>query len=156
MTKKKTGHEEPAHWELTELPVAPAGTNPADEDLQKIIRKNYREPIIDDDPVFAEINGRTHRVCDIGNRGLGLIVPCFGGFLAGSLHAVTLHLGKKTISLQGTVTHVSPIEASGECHCGIEFIGLNPEDEHTLQHFLTTHHASLFDKTSLPADPGWD
>ncbi len=156
MTKKTSGHEDPAHWELTELPVAPAGAKPADDNLQEIIRKNYREPIIDDDPVSVEINGRTHRVCDIGNRGLGLIVPCFGGFVAGSLHAFTLQLSKKSISLQGTVTHVSPIEASGECHCGIEFIGLSPEDEHTLQNFLTAHHARLFNKTSLPAAPDRD
>lgn len=154
MTKKKAGHEEPEHWELTELPVAPAGATPTDADLQKIIRKNYREPIVDDDPVCAEINGRTHRVCDIGSSGLGLIVPSFGGFLAGSLHAITLHLDKDTLTIQGTVTHVSPIETSGECHCGIEFTDLGEKDAQALQHFLTAHHASIFDKTSRPAGPG--
>jgi hypothetical protein len=154
MTKNKTEHEEPAVWELTNLPAAPEGFNPADDDRPEIIRKNYREPIVDDDAVHAEINGRSHRVRDIGSHGLGLVVPSFGGFLAGSLHDVTLHLGPKTIYLQATVTHVSPIETPGECYCGIEFADLSPKDAQTLQQFLTTHHAKLFTKTSLPADPG--
>ncbi len=154
MTKKKSGTEETAPWELTDLPVAPAGANPADADLQKIIRKNYREPILDDDTVCAEIDGRIHRVCDVGSRGLGLIVPSLGGFLAGAPHSVTLHIGDNTIALRGKVTHISPSETSGECHCGIEFIDLSQKDEHTLQHFLATHHARLFGETSRPAGPG--
>jgi hypothetical protein len=157
MTKKKSGPEEAAPWELKDLPVAPAGANLADAiDLQKIIRKNYREPILDDDTVYAEIDGRTHRVCDVGNRGLGLIVPSLGGFLTGTPYSVTLHAGGNTIALRGKVTHISPSETSGECHCGIEFVDLSKKDEQALHHFLTTHHARLFGGTSRPADLGLD
>lgn len=156
MTKKESGTEEIAPWELTGLPVAPDGATPAHTDLQKIIRKNYREPILDDDPVCAEIDGRTHRVCDIGSRGVGLLVPALGGFLAGTLYDITLHVGDNTIVLQGKVTHISPSETSGECHCGIEFIDLNKKDEQALQHFLSVHHAKLFGETSRPPDLGRD
>lgn len=156
MTKKKSEPEETTPWELTDLPVAPVGAKPADADLKKIIRKNYREPILDDDTVCAEIDGHIHRVCDVGSRGLGLIVPSLGGFLTGTAYNVTLHVGDNTIALRGKVSHISPSEISGECHCGIEFIDMNQKDEHTLQHFLATHHARLFGKTSRPADLGLD
>ena len=156
MTKKKSSPEETAPWELKSLPVAPVGAKPADADLKKIIRKNYREPILDDDTVCAEIDGHIHRVCDVGSRGLGLIVPSLGGFVTGAPYSVTLHVGDSTIALRGKVTHISPSETSGECHCGIEFIDLSKNDEHTLQHFLTAHHARLFGGTSRPADLGMD
>lgn len=156
MTKKESGTEEIAPWELRDLPVAPVGANPADAELKKIIRKNYREPILDDDPVGAEIDGLTHRVCDIGSRGLGLLVPALGGFLTGTAYSITLHIGDSAITLQGKVTHISPSETSGECHCGIEFIDLSKKDEQTLQHFLTAHHARLFGGRSRSADLGRD
>lgn len=156
MTEKKNGTEEIAPWEFTNLQTAPAGATLADTDLQKIIRKNYREPILDDDPVCAEINDRTHKVCDIGSRGLGLIVPSLDIFLAGTAYSITLHIGDNTIALQGKVTHISPSETSGECHCGIEFIDLSQKDEQTLQQFLTAHHARLFGGTSVSADLGRD
>ena len=156
MTKKKIGTEEIPPWELTDLPVAPSGATSAGADLQKIIRKNYREPILDDDPVTAEIDGLPHRICDIGSHGLGLIVPSLGGFLAGTLYSITLHIGDNTITLRGKVTHISPSDASGECHCGIEFVELKQKDEQTLQHFLTAHHARLFGGTSHSADLGRD
>jgi hypothetical protein len=156
MTEKKNGTEEIAPWEFTNLPAAPAGATLADADLQKIIRKNYREPILDDDPVCAEINDSTHKVCDIGSRGLGLIVPSLDVFLAGTAYSITLHIGDNTIALRGKVTHISPSEISGECHCGIEFIDLSPKDEQALQHFLAAHHARLFGGTSVPADLGRD
>ena len=152
MTKKKNGAEEIAPWELTDLPAAPTGTTTTAADLQKIIRKNYREPILDDDPINAEIDGLPHRVCDIGSRGLGLIVASLDGFLAGTPHSITLHIGDNTITLQGRVTHISPSETSGECHCGIEFIDLKQKDEQTLQYFLTAHHARLFGEISHSAD----
>lgn len=156
-TKKKNGIEETAPWELTELPVAPAGANPADADLKKIIRKNYREPIGEDDAVYAEIDGLIQRVCDIGSRGLGLIVPALDSFLAGTPYSITLHIGDNAIALRGKVTHISPSETSGECHCGIEFIDLSQKDEHALQHFLTAHHARLFSTTQhRSADLGRD
>ncbi|MFH1021212.1 MAG: PilZ domain-containing protein [Pseudomonadota bacterium] len=154
MTKKEHETKEIAPWELTDLPVAPTGANPVDADLQKIIRKNYREPILDDDPVCAEIDGFKHLVCDIGSRGLGLIVPSLDGFLSGTAYSITLHIGDNTITLRGKVTHTSPSENSGECHCGIEFIDLSQKDEQTLQHFLTAHHARLFGGASRPAGPG--
>lgn len=156
MTKKENGTEEIEPWELTDLPVPPAGVTPADTDLKKIIRKNYREPIAEDDPVCAEIDGLTHRVCDIGSRGLGLIIPSRGDFLAGTAYSITLHIGDNTVTLRGKVTHISPSEPSGECHCGIEFIELSQQDEQTLQHFLTAHHARLFGGTSRSADLGRD
>jgi hypothetical protein len=156
MAKKKREPEDTTPWELADLPVAPVGTKPGDADLKKIIRKNYREPILDDDTVCAEIDGCMHRVCDVGNRGLGLIVPSLGGFLTGATCRVTLHVGDNTIALRGKVTHISPSETSGECHCGIEFIDLSQKDEQTLQHFLTAHHARLFGGTSRPADLGLD
>ncbi|MFA6498919.1 MAG: PilZ domain-containing protein [Desulfurivibrionaceae bacterium] len=156
MTKKERGTEEIAPWELTDLPIPLAGSSPADADLQKIIRKNYREPILDDDPVRAEIDGLAHRVCDIGSRGLGLIVPSLDSFLAGTVYSITLHIGDNTITLRGKITHTSPSETSGECHCGIEFIDLSQKDEHALQHFLTAHHARLFGAISRLADLGRD
>lgn len=156
MTKKDSGTEEIAPWELKDLPVAQAKSNHADADLQKIIRKNYREPILEDDPVNAEIDGLTHRVCDIGSRGLGLIVPSLETFPAGTPCRVTLHIGDNTITLRAKVTHISPSETSGECHCGMEFIDLDPKDEQNLQHFLATHHAKLFGETSHTADLGQD
>ncbi len=156
MTKKENEPEEITPWELKGLPVAPTGAAPADADLKKIIRNNYREPIADDDPVCAEIDGITLRVCDIGSRGLGLIVPALDSFLAGSPYRLTLHIDDKTIDLHGKVTHISPSETSGECHCGIEFLDLSKKDEQTLQHFLTAHHARLFGPTSGPADLGRD
>ena len=156
MTKKESGTEQIEPWELTELPVAPTGASPAGGDLQKIIRKNYREPILDDDPVRAEIEGVSHRVCDIGSRGLGLIVPSLDSFLAGTAYSITLHIGDNTITLRGKVTHISPSETSGECHCGIELIDLSQNDEQTLQQFLTAHHASLFGAINRSADLGRD
>lgn len=156
MTEKKNGTEEIAPWEFTELHTAPAGATLADADLEKIIRKNYREPILDDDPVRAEIDGASHRVCDIGSRGLGLIVPSLDGFPAGAPYSITLHIGDNTLALRGKVTHISPSEISGECHCGIEFIDLSKKDEQTLQHFLTEHHARLFGGTNRSADLGRD
>lgn len=156
MTKKESGPEETAHWELKDLPVAPAGASPADADLEKIIRKNYREPIADDDPVCAEIDGLTHRVCDIGSRGLGLILSSPGAFQAGSPCSITLHIGNNTITLRGKISHISPIETTGEYHCGIEFVNLGQNEEQTLQHFLTAHHTRLFGKTSGAADLGRD
>ncbi|MBU4118051.1 MAG: PilZ domain-containing protein [Proteobacteria bacterium] len=156
MTNKKSGPEETAHWELKDLPVAPDGATPTAADLEKIIRKNYREPIADDDPVCAEIDGLTHRVCDIGSRGLGLILSSPGAFQAGSSCSITLHIGNNTITLRGKTTHISPIETSGEYHCGIEFINLGQNEEQTLQHFLTAHHIRLFGKTSDAADRGRD
>lgn len=156
MTKKDSGPEEITPWELTDLPVAPPGAAPATAELQKIIRKHYREPILDDDPVCAEIDGRTHRVSDIGSRGLGLTAPSLDGFLAGAPCSITLHIGDNTIALRGKITHVSPGETSGECHCGIEFINLSQKDEQALQRFLTEHHARLFGGTSRSADLGRD
>jgi len=156
MTKKESGTDEIAPWELTDLPVAPAGGTPAATELQKIIRKHYREPILDDDTVCAEIDGRTHRVSDIGSRGLGLTVPTLGTLQAGAPCSIVLHIGDNTIALSGRITHVSPSETTGDCHCGIEFIDLSPKDEQALQRFLTEHHARLFGGTSRPADPGWD
>ena len=156
MDKKKTGHVGPVRWELKDLPAAATGHKPAGADLSEIIREKYREPIVADDQIYAEINGRNHRISDIGNRGLGIIIPSFGGFLAGSVHSVTLHIDGKIISLQGIVAHVSPHESSGECHCGIEFIGMSQKDEQILQNFLTTHHARLFGETSRSADLGRD
>jgi hypothetical protein len=156
MTKKENGTEEISPWELTDLPVAPPGAAPAAADLQKIIRKHYREPILEDDPVCAEINGHTHRVSDIGSRGLGLIVPSRDGFLADASCSVTLHIGDNTITLSGRITHVSPSENTGEFHCGIEFINLSQNDEQALQRFLTEHHARLFSRTSRSADLGRD
>lgn len=156
MTKKRIEPDEIVPWELKALPVAPAGANPADTDLKKIIRKSYRTPIVYPDPVSVEINGRPHQVCDISSHGLGLIVPPFGGFLAGSLHDIILHVDQKTLYLQGTVTHVSSLETPGECLCGIKFIDLNQKDEHTLQQFLAAHRTRLFGETSHPADLGRD
>ena len=156
MTKKESGTEHIAPWELTALPIAPDGASPASADLQKIIRKNYREPMLDDDPVRAEIEGISHRVCDIGNRGLGLIVPSLDSFPAGAAYSITLHIGDNTITLHGKVTHISPSETSGECHCGIELIDLNQNDEQTLQQFLTAHHAKLFGAINRSADLGRD
>ncbi|OGQ87652.1 MAG: hypothetical protein A2512_13105 [Deltaproteobacteria bacterium RIFOXYD12_FULL_56_24] len=156
MTKEKIEPDEIVPWELTDLPVAPVGTKLTDADLQKIIRKNYREPIVDDDAVFAKIDGHTHRVYDIDNRGLGLIVPSHDVFLAGASCNITLHLGDDTIALRGKATHVSPHGISGECLYGIEFIDVNEKDEHTLKQFLTDHHARIFSETSYPADLGLD
>jgi len=157
MTKKKNGTEETEPWELADVLAAPRGANAVDAaDLKKIIRKNYREPIADDDLASAEIDGRTLRVCDIGSHGLGLIVPSLGGFLAGTPYSITLHIGDNAIALRGKVTHVSPSETSGECHCGIEFIDLKPKDERILQHFLIAHHARLFGETNRSADLGRD
>ena len=156
MTKKDSGPKEITPWELTDLPVAPPGAAPAAAELQKIIRKHYREPILDDDPVCAEIDGHTHRVSDIGSRGLGLKAPSPDSFLAGTQCSITLHIGDNTIALRGKITHVSPGEASGECHCGIEFIDLSQKDEQALQRFLTEHHARLFSRTSSSADLGRD
>lgn len=156
MQKKESGPEETAHWELKDLPVAPAGVNAADADLEKIIRKTYREPIADDDRVCAEIDGLTHRVCDIGSRGLGLILSSPGAFQAGSSCSIALHIGNNTITLRGKISHISAIETSGEYHCGIEFISLGRDEEQTLQHFLTAHHARLFGKASGAADLGRD
>lgn len=152
MTKK----QETAPWELKELPVAPAEDNSANTDHTKIIRKYYREPIFENDRVCAEINGRTYMIYDIGNLGVSIIAPSFGGFLPGAVHTVTLHLSNTTISLQGTIAHVSPLEASGDCRCGIKFTDLSPKDEQVLEHFLTAHHARLFGGTSSHADLGWD
>ena len=156
MTKKENEPEEISPWELKGLAVAPTGACSSAADLQEIIRKNYREPILDDDPVCAEINDSTHKVCDIGSRGLGLIVPSRDVFLAGTAYSITLHIGDNTIALRGKVTHISPGETSGECHCGIEFIDLGKKDEQTLQRFLAAHHARLFGGTSVPADLGRD
>ena len=156
MTKKDSGPEEITPWELTDLPVAPAGAAPAATELQKIIRRHYREPILDDDPVCAGIDSHTHRVSDIGSRGLGLTVPALGGFLAGASCSITLHIGDNTITLSGRITHVSPSENTGECHCGIEFIDLSQNDEQALQRFLTEHHARLFRGTNRSADLGRD
>lgn len=156
MSMKKNRPDEITPWELTELPVAPAGATPAETDLKKIIRKNYREPILDDDPVCAEVDGATYRVCDIGSRGLGLIVPALDSFPEGSTYSLTLHIDANAISLKGKISHISPSETSGECHCGIEFVALNPTDEQALQTFLTTHHARLFGGTSRSADLGHD
>lgn len=156
MTQKKSGPKEIAPWELTDLPAAPAGANPADSaDLQKILRKKYREPIADGDAVCVEIEGLTHPVRDIGSRGLALIVPALDFFQAGVSYHLTLHIGDNTIALRGKVTHLSPSETSDKCHCGIEFIDLGQEDEQTLSHFLTAHHARLFGGTSRPADRPW-
>lgn len=156
MTKKTSGTEDITPWELTGLPAAPDGANPAATDLQKIIRKNYREPIAEDDPIRAEIDGRSHRVCDIGNRGLSLIVPSLDTFQTGTPHRITIQIGDDTITCRGKVTHISPSETSGECHCGIEFLDLSKKDEHTLQHFLAAHHARLFAETNRSADLGRD
>jgi len=156
MTKKENGTEEISPWELTDLPVAPPGAAPTTAELQKIIRKHYREPILDDDPVCAEIDGHTHRVSDIGSRGMGLTVPSLGGFLAGAPCSITLHIGDNTIALSGRITHVSPSENTGDCHCGIEFVDLSQNDEQTLQRFLTEHHTRLFGKTNRSADLGRD
>lgn len=156
MTEKKNGTGEIEPWEFTALHVVPAGAPLADADLQKIIRKNYREPMLDEDQVRAEIEGASHRICNIGSRGLGLIVPSLSGFLAGSSYGITLHIGDNTLALRGKVTHISPSEISGECHCGVEFIDLSKEDEQTLHHFLTEHHARLFGGTNDPVDLGRD
>lgn len=156
MTKKESETEEIVPWELTGLPVAPTEASSADADLRKIIRSNYREPILDDDQVCAEIDGRSHRICDVGSRGLGLIIPTLGSLLAGTVYSITLHIGDYTVNLRGKVTHTSPSETSGECHCGIEFIDLSHTDERTLQQFLTAHHARLFGGTSRSADLGRD
>ncbi|MFA7381952.1 MAG: PilZ domain-containing protein [Desulfurivibrionaceae bacterium] len=156
MTKEKNGTEEIVPWELTDLHVAPAGANPTDAELQKIIRKNYREPIAGEDAVSAKIDGHTHQVYDIDNHGLGLIVPSHDAFLTGAFCSITLHLGDDTIVLRGKATHISPHGISGECLCGIEFINLNAKDKDTLKQFLTDHHARLFSGTSYPADLGLD
>lgn len=153
MSKKENGTGEITPWELADLPVAPPGASPTDADLKKIIRKNYREPILDDDPVCAEIDGQTHRISDIGSRGLGLIIPAYSGLLAGTSYSITLHILDNAITLRGKITHISPSETSGECHCGIEFIDLSQKDEQILHDFLVDHHARLFGGTSRSADP---
>jgi hypothetical protein len=154
MAKKENGPGETGPWELRALPVAPAEGTRANADLQKIIRKNYREPITDGDAVCAKIDGLTYQVSDLGRSGLSLIVPTPEGFLAGSSRNIALHLGTEIIALRGRITHLSPRETSDEFHCGIEFIDLNPKDKQTLQNFLTAHHAKLFAKTSRPGGPG--
>ncbi|MGV1100946.1 PilZ domain-containing protein [Thiovibrio sp. JS02] len=144
MSKKKSDTPEIEPWELKEFrPAPPAGRTDA-QAMKKIVRKSFREPILEEEQVYAEINGRRYRLIDIGSFGVGIAVPSLDTFASGSVCAMQLHIGDNTIDFHGEITHTSPGEKTGECHCGVKFVDLDKTTEQKLQNFLTTHHAKLF------------
>jgi len=150
MSKPKKKISEISPWELPDLPAPPpaGGRPPSGTTMQEITRRDYREPIGDDEGVFADIEGTALPVCDIGSFGLGIIVPSLEHFAPGAICKIALHIGANALAVKGRVTHISPSGKSGKCHCGLEFIELGKKNERTLQNFLADHHARLFSRQS--------
>ncbi len=142
MSKEKSDIPEIEPWELKDF--SPAASTRDDLALGKIVRESYREPIQEDEQLFARIDGQSYRIIDIGSSGVGIAVSSLAEFPAGTVCAMQLHIGGDTIVLEGTVAHTSPSEKTGEFHCGVKFTGLDKNSERILQKFLTAHHASLF------------
>jgi len=131
-------------WEFKGFPAAPsdvaASSNPA-----SIVRKNFRHPL-EEENVYAEIDGHMYKVIDIASHGLGIVVPHPAALSSGMRCDLLLHLPDGRLNMSGEITHTSASNESGEYHCGIMLTDLNPHNEQKMQQFLTARHNSLFGK----------
>jgi len=146
MSKKDCATHEIEAWELKDFHPAGANGPQVNANLNNIIRKSYREPIQEEEQIFAEIKGQKYKVFDIGNHGIGIAISALDTFSAGTPCDIHLHIGENPIALHGEIAYTSPSEATGECRCGIKLIRMNSEIEQKLQQFLLDHHSQLFGK----------
>lgn len=129
-------------WEFKGLPSAPPGTSALNP--KSIVRNSFRQPILEEESVHAEIDGHMYKLIDIGSHGLGIAVPHPAAFSAGARCVLRLHLANGRLDLEGEITHTSPGGESGEYRCGIKLLDMTQANEEKLQQFLTAHHAKLF------------
>lgn len=133
-------------WEFKGLPSPPPDAAASAFNPKNIVRKSFRQPILEEESVHVEIDGQTYRVIDIGSHGLGIAVPHPATLNQGLRCALRLYLADKRLELQGEVSHTSPGNESGEYRCGIKLMEMSPPNEEKLQQFLSAHHATLFKK----------
>ncbi len=145
MSEKKKDTPEVEPWELKESSIDLTGAKTEAKVLEEIMRRSFREPILDDDGVTVEIKGKRYEVLDVGSRGIGINIPSKDVLSPGAAYEVTLIVGGKNLTLQGQVAHITPeAEGSSNCHCGIELTNMSDDAEKTLQEFLIQHHTKLF------------
>ena len=132
-------------WEMKKAPSQP-GDSAADLDLKNIIRNSFREPILPEDSIYAEIDGQSYQVVDIGSHGLGLTVPSKNSLKTETTYDLTLHIGENSLVFITKIAHISACDDSGMCQCGIKIMDMTKDLELKLQQFLIEHHEKLFTK----------
>jgi len=113
-----------------------------------IVRGNFREPIADGDGVLARIANQDYQVLDICHNGIGLAVGSLDSFADGARCELTLRVREQSMKISALVAHISPGIKWNECHCGLEFVTIKPQDAEYLQRFIAEHHARLFRENS--------
>lgn len=131
-------------WEMKEPRLHPAEAATDESKLKEIVRNSFREPILAEDPVSAEIDGQKFQVIDIGSFGIGISVPRQDSLAQGAGCNIILHIGDNTLNIQGEVCHTSAPEGATPCHCGIKFTDMTQDNEQKLQQFLLDHHSRIF------------
>lgn len=109
-----------------------------------VVRGNFREPIADGDGVTAWIADKEYPVIDICHHGIGLAVGCLDSFADGDDCELTLRIRERSMRISARIAHFSPGIKGEQCHCGLEFVTIKPQDVDYLQRFIAEHHARLF------------
>ena len=144
MTEKDPDIPEIEPWEMKKAPRQPGESAANDFDLRSIIRNRFREPILPEDSIYAEIDGQNFQVIDIGSQGLGLTTSEPNSLKAETTYNITLHIGENSLVFMVKITHISPCDESGQCHCGLKITNMTKDLELKLQQFLVEQHAKLF------------
>ena len=144
MTDKDHDIPEIEPWEMKNPPSQPSESAANDFNLKSVIRNSFREPILHEDSIYAEIENQRYQVANIGSQGLGIIVPDQNNLKTAITSELTLHIGENSLVFTVKITHISPCDESGQCHCGIKIMDMSEELELKLQQFLVEQHAKLF------------
>jgi hypothetical protein len=130
-------------WKMEKLPNQP-GDSSTDVDLKSIIRNSFREPILPEESIYAEIDSESYQVIDIGSQGIGLTVPSKNSLKTKTSYDLTLHIGENSLVFITKIAHISPCDDSGLCQCGVKIMDMTKDLELKLQQFLIEHHEKLF------------
>ncbi|HIJ79239.1 MAG: PilZ domain-containing protein [Desulfobulbaceae bacterium] len=144
MTDKERNIHEIEPWELKKAPRQPQDSVADDSNLKSIIRHSFREPILPEDSIFAEIAGQRYQVVDIGSQGLGITTPDKSRLQTETSYEFKLYIGENSLVFMAKIAHISPCDESGQYHCGVKIIDMSRDIELKLQQFLLEHHAKLF------------
>jgi c-di-GMP-binding flagellar brake protein YcgR len=79
------------------------------------------------------------RFLDLSMGGALLILPA--PLVVGAIHDFALDLGSERIWVQAEIRHVRPADRGPGFHVGVQFVGVDPQDEKVLQEFVDARRA---------------
>lgn len=112
-------------------------TADSDEDISGVLRKTFRVPLTEQDPVSMTIRDRTFRVKDLGAGGVSIETDGdFDAWCGQRLTSCSLTLaGDRLTDLEMTVAHCTAT-LSGCVILGLRWQALAPDDGDVLNKFL--------------------